>query len=202
MKIAVSGGLPFFLQLTPVMVHWGSCYTDPSVAAFDDPLWETSNLPCPTGSADNCGAPISPCPTVQNKHFADSLANPHVPSWNKTAYGDVPPAMVCRTLFCSSNKRLSIGLLPMCYLFALSQSVPPLSAWQAGREDIGYRNRTSSVVDLDDMIGAVLDGLEALGDDVVRDHTALQSILFAYAVATYVFYCNAGEQHLGYFYLR
>jgi hypothetical protein len=45
--------------------------------------------------------------------------------------------------------------------------IPPLSSWQEWREDIGFRNRTSAAVDLDDMIGVVLDGLDALGPAVV-----------------------------------
>jgi hypothetical protein len=96
MEAAVGLGQPFFLSLTPLMVHWGSCVTNEADAAFDDPVWETKQLPCPTGGKANCAAPVSPCPTPKNKHFADALVNPHTPSWNRTAAGDVPPAMVSR----------------------------------------------------------------------------------------------------------
>jgi N-acetylglucosamine-6-sulfatase len=34
---------------------------------------------------------------------------------------------------------------------------------QAEREDLGWRNRSAAVVDLDDLIGAVFAGLEELG---------------------------------------
>lgn len=57
-------------------------------------------------------------------------------------------------------------------LSLLQQVEPPLSPWQEGRQNMGYRNRTAAVIDLDDMIGVVLDGLEALGDAVVRKESS------------------------------
>ena len=157
---AVNASMPFFLHLTPLMVHWGSCYQDHSSAAYDDPLWEMSNLPCPGNSASNCSAPISACPTLKNKHYADNLTNPHVPSWNTTAAGDVPPFMVGVEICRRGGPEPTHSSLP-------KQVEPPLSPWQQGRQNMGYRNRTAAVIDLDDMIGVVLDGLEALGDTVV-----------------------------------
>ena len=38
-----------------------------------------------------------------------------------------------------------------------------LSEFQALREDLGWRNRSASLLDLDDMIGSILQGLEGLG---------------------------------------
>ena len=34
---------------------------------------------------------------------------------------------------------------------------------QAAREDIGFRNRSASLLDLDEMLGAIMDGLVTLG---------------------------------------
>ena len=40
---------------------------------------------------------------------------------------------------------------------------PPSTDYERARQDIGFRNRTASAVDLDDMIGVLLDGLDELG---------------------------------------
>ena len=44
-----------------------------------------------------------------------------------------------------------------------SMRLPPASPYQQGRQDIGYRNRTGSARDFDDMLGVVLDGIAELG---------------------------------------
>jgi hypothetical protein len=127
MQTAVGLNKPFFISLTALMVHWGSCYTDESVAAFDDPVWETRQLPCPSGGKSDCAAPISACPTPKNKHAADGLVNPHTPSWNLTADGDVPPAMV-RALIHREFPRVcnffcfSFAPHTFCYLCGFSTS--------------------------------------------------------------------------------
>merc|ERR1711974_38681 len=53
--------------------------------------------------------------------------------------------------------------------------------FQAGREDIGWRNRSASLLDLDDMLGVIMDGLKHLG---VLDNT-------------YVFFSSDNGYHLG-----
>jgi len=68
---------------------------------------------------------------------------PHVPSWNVSASGPLPKPMQ-------------------------PHKSPPLTAYQSSRQDKGYRNRSASAVDLDDMIGVLLKGIEDLG---VADNT-------------------------------
>jgi len=142
MKNAQKMNKPFFISLTPVMVHWGTCdgpHPVPSMYKPSDPHWEfdlTLRNGCNPLTARDCILPISPCPTIRHAHTFDNLVGPHVPSWNKTASGVVPLHM---------------------------QAWPPLSPYESDRQDIGYRNRTSSAVDLDDLLGVVLDGLDSLG---------------------------------------
>ena len=45
---------------------------------------------------------------------------------------------------------------------------PPLTAYEARRQDMGFRNRSASLLDLDDMIGVLLKGIDDLG---VADNT-------------------------------
>jgi hypothetical protein len=140
--VAVAKGRPFFISLTPVMVHWGTCVgpNPPGGYAATDPVWEMNGLTrfgCTDPRANvNCTIPISPCPTTRHAHDFDGLTNPHVPSWNTTVAGAAS---------------------------VFERSWPALTAYEAAREDAGYRNRTASAVDLDDMIGVVLDGLADLG---------------------------------------
>ena len=148
---AAARAAPFYIQINPVMVHWGTCY-GPTAYAPTDPHWEWA-APCPAGdpgccpstpvagNPGHCAVPISPCPSLATAHMFDGLRNPHVPSYNATESGPVPTFM---------------------------QHFKPLTPWEAAREDLGFRNRTASAVDLDRMLGVVLDGLEAAG---VADNT-------------------------------
>jgi hypothetical protein len=77
-----------------------------------------------------------------------------VPSYNATERGGVP---------------------------AFMQHFKPLTAWEMERQNMGYRNRSSSAVDLDRLLGVVLDGLQAAG---VAD-------------STYVFFTSDNGYHLG-----
>ncbi len=104
-----------------------------------------------------CSMTMSPCPADRHVHAADGLVNPRVPNWNATASGVVPAYM--------------------------TKEWPPLTAYEAQRQDMGFRNRTGSAMDLDDMLGVVLDGLDALGPDVVAN--------------TYVIFTSDNGFHLG-----
>ena len=154
---AQAQGSPFYIQLNPVMVHWGTCYgpmPPGSSYAPTDPHWDWT-VPCPAGepnccpstpvagSPGHCAVPIDPCPSAATAHQFDSLANPHVPSYNATESGRVP---------------------------AFMQHFKPLTAWEMQRQDMGFRNRSSSAVDLDRMLGVVMAGLQAAG---VADNTFL-----------------------------
>ena len=149
--IAASKQRPFFIHLTPTMVHEGTCYgpyASNASYARDDPYWERdlTGFGCDAGGNgklnSGCAITISPCVALRHRHSADALANPHVPSWNRTSSGVLPAYM--------------------------QSHWPALTAYESGREDMGFRNRTGSVMDLDDMIGGVLDAIEALG---VADNT-------------------------------
>ena len=149
MKVATAAGLPFFVHTTATMIHEGTCYgpfKDTSKYALDDPFWESdlTNFGCQAGvNAESCAITISACPSDKHKHDFDDLPVPHVPSWNKSASGPLPKPMQ-------------------------DQKSPPLTAYQSSRQDKGYRNRSASAVDLDDMIGVLLKGIEDLG---VADNT-------------------------------
>lgn len=149
MKIAAAAGLPFFVHTTATMVHEGTCYgpyKDTSMYANDDPFWEAdlTNFGCQAGvNAESCSITISACPSDKHKHDFDDLPVPHVPSWNVSASGPLPKPMQ-------------------------PHKSPPLTAYQSSRQDKGYRNRSASAVDLDDMIGVLLKGIEDLG---VADNT-------------------------------
>jgi hypothetical protein len=80
-------------------------------------------------------------------------------SWNVTISGNRPAAMA-----------------------KMFEDVPGhLTAQQAYREDLGWRNRSASLVDLDEMIGVIIDGL--VGLDVLDD--------------TIVFFTSDNGYHLG-----
>ena len=149
-------GKPFYIQINPVMVHWGTCYggngVGPNGYNETDPHWEWS-IECPAddpnccpsapiaGAPGRCSVPMSPCPSIATAHQFDGLRNPHVPSYNATEQGALP---------------------------AFMRHMKLLTSWEEAREDMGYRNRTSSAVDLDRLIGVVMDGLETAG---VLDNT-------------------------------
>jgi N-acetylglucosamine-6-sulfatase len=144
--IAIAKARPFFIHLTPTMVHEGTCYgpyaSDASYAR-DDPYWEKNltGFGCDDGGSskenNGCAITISPCTTLRHRHSADGLVNPHVPSFNTTSSGVLPAWMQTHW--------------------------PALSGYESARQDAGFRNRTGSVMDLDDLIGGVLDTLDELG---------------------------------------
>ena len=141
MKKAVEASLPFFVHLTPTMVHEGTCFgpfKDPSKFARDDPYWEAdlTEFGCTPENAQMCSITVSPCPSDKHKHDFDGVLMPHVPSWNASEDGNVPKVM-------AKN--------------------PFLKQYEKERQDMGYRNRSASCVDLDDMIGTLLQGLDDLG---------------------------------------
>ena len=70
------------------------------------------------------GWPISPCPTSRHKAQFEGQTNAHLPHWNVLPSGQVPARMQIRAL----------------------------NGTQAAHEDQGWRDRSSGVVDLDDMI--------------------------------------------------
>jgi N-acetylglucosamine-6-sulfatase len=139
---AQSEGRPFFLHLAPTMAHFGTCdgpHLDLSLYADTDPFWEVDlalRHGCPNASANQgCKLAMSPCATSRSEGAAGGRPNPHTPAWNVTASGPTP----------------------------LEMARPPLTDFEAARQDFGFRNRTASIVDLDDMLGVVLDGLKTLG---------------------------------------
>ena len=160
MGVAQAAGLPFFVHLTPLMVHMGVCYGPlPNELKHDimDPFWE-KNLTawgC-DGNEKPCVFSASPCPTLKNKHAFDGAKNPHVPSWNKSASG------------AESN---------------VMRKLMPVSEYSSNRMDIAFRNRSSSLLDLDMLIGVVLDGVAALGE--------------AEAANTYIIFSSDNGYHLG-----
>ena len=142
MRAAAAAAEPFFVFVNPVMVHYGTCdgpFLNVSSYARTDPFFELDLAlqdGCSNETANQgCNIETSPCATARNAHVADALANPHAPSWDAMAAGVVPQAM----------RR------------------PPSTDFEHGRQDIGFRNRTASAVDLDDMLGVLLDGLDELG---------------------------------------
>ena len=160
MQAAAAAGLPYFVHLTPLMVHAGQCVgplPNDLDHALDDPWWE-KNLTawgCAGTAARPCAFTASPCPTDRHKHASDALANPHVPSWNATASG---------------------GTLPTAML------LPPVSPWVSQRMDIAFRNRSSALLDLDYLIGVVLDAALALDPGLSN---------------TYFFFSSDNGFHLG-----
>ena len=151
MQIALAEGRPFYIQVNPVTVHWGTCYgpcPDGGTGCYkpDDPHWEwhlpeKSNNCVPARNGAPCALPIDPCPTLRHAHTFDSLTNPHVPSWNTTETGNVPTFI---------------------------RTILPITEYESERQDMGFRNRTASAADLDDMLGVITAALEAAG---VADNT-------------------------------
>lgn len=96
MAVAAKQDRPFFIHVTPTIVHEGTClgpYADEAQYARDDPYWERNltAFGCPdTGADHNCAMTMSPCPSDRHAHSADGLANPRVPSWNATAAASCP----------------------------------------------------------------------------------------------------------------
>jgi hypothetical protein len=164
MRDAVSRGQPFFIHTAPVMIHYGTCYgpfLDVLKYQTTDPFWEMALEifgGCPVANAsanENCNIQTSPCVSERHAHAADGLVNPHTPSWDVSAAGGVPAPM----------------------------SLPPSTAYEQSRQDVAFRNRTGSALDLDDMLGVILDGLDALGPAVVAN--------------TYVVFTSDNGYHLG-----
>jgi hypothetical protein len=106
-----------------------------------DPFWEMALqfFGCPNATTNqHCSMEASPGGSQRNAHAADGLVNPRTPAWDVTPSGGTPPSM----------------------------QLPPATAYEQERQDIAYRNRTGSAIDLDDMLGVILDGLAALGPAV------------------------------------
>ncbi|KAJ1637061.1 alkaline-phosphatase-like protein [Pavlovales sp. CCMP2436] len=158
MGVAVRAEIPFFVHFTPAMIHYGSSYRPPDSVAFDDPRNEAA-LPCPTTISPTgiCVFKASPCPSTRNKFLLSGVSQPRVPNWNRTTSGVHSPAEV-------RNKRFT-----------------PATSSSASHMDMSWRNRSSSAVDLDDMIGTVLDGIEELGQ----------------AESTWVIFTSDNGYHLG-----
>jgi hypothetical protein len=143
-KLAVAQGKPFAVHVTPTMVHWGTCVgpcAGDKCYAPTDPHFEW-HIKGWNGSS-SISFPCDPCPTHRHAQTFASLAVPHVPSWNATVTGG------------------SSGYI---------ESTPYLSPQQAYRQDLCFRNRSSSAVDLDDMLGVIISGLQDMG---VIDNTFL-----------------------------
>lgn len=145
MKVAIKKGKPFFVSLTATMVHEGTCYgpfTDESMYADTDPYWEKNLVRwgCDPNVKGECAFTASPCPSDANKEAFVGKKNPHVGDFNQTNTGPLPEPM----------------------------DLSPITDFQSKRMDIGFRNRSSALLDLDKMIGVVLDGLDKLG---VADNT-------------------------------
>jgi N-acetylglucosamine-6-sulfatase len=150
-QAALAEGRPFYIQVNPVMVHWGTCYgpcPKGDCYAANDPHWEYS-LPAtpeecsPARNGQPCALPIDPCPTLRHANAYNDLTNPHVQSWNESAVGGVP--------------------------YFVNQ-IPPLTDFESRRQNMGFRNRTASAADLDDMIGVITAAINAAG---VADNTYL-----------------------------
>ena len=124
------------------MIHEGTCYgpyEDESRYADTDPHWE-KNLTawgCEKKKVNNmpCSFTVSTCPTTRHAHAFDGATNPHTPMWNASAAGPLPSQM----------------------------DLPPISPWLSRRMDIGFRNRSATLLDLDDLIGVVVKGVQDLG---------------------------------------
>lgn len=147
MRIAKAASLPFFVHLTPLMIHEGTClgpYDDESLYADTDPYWEKNLTRWGCKKKDHanfpCSFTASTCPTTRHAHAFDGATNPHTPMWNATAVGPLPSQM----------------------------DLPPISPWVSERMDISFRNRSATLLDLDDLIGVVMQGIEDLG---VADNT-------------------------------
>merc|ERR1719174_26757 len=124
-KKAMKQGKPFFVHVTPVMPHWGTCYGPGPASVYGplDPHWEMSGVKDEDGKSYSL--PISPCPTDRHRHAFDDQSNPHIAeTWNVSIAGLRPKGM-------ASNERNGVN------------------AFQSLREDLGWRNRSASLLDLD-----------------------------------------------------
>ena len=157
---ALALGKPFFIHTTPVMPHWGTCdgpkFPPGEGYAPDDPHWEF-DLTDATGK--RWAMPISPCPTKRHAHSFDGQRNTHVPGlWNVSITGARPLHM-----------RQTVELPGR------------LTDFQVEREDMGWRNRSCALRDLDDLLGVIINGFESLG--VLQD--------------TFVLFTSDNGYHLG-----
>ena len=155
---AVHQNRPFFISVTPVMPHWGTCYGPGPDSVYPpyDPHWEWTLYDPASKTLE--AMPISPCPTNRNRHSFDAASNPRIPGvWNVSIQGNIPAAM---------QKFGQPG---------------HLTEFQAEREDLGWRNRSASLIDLDEMIGIIIDGLDKL--QVLND--------------TVIFFTSDNGYHLG-----
>ena len=121
-----------------------------------DPFWEKdlTNWGCSNKQNKPCSLTISPCVSTKNERAFDGHANPHTPAWNVSAAGPLPSAMA---------------------------ALKDTSEFTSSRQDIGFRNRSAALLDLDALLGVVLDGIAALG---VTENT-------------YVFFSSDNGYHLG-----
>jgi N-acetylglucosamine-6-sulfatase len=141
MGVAVNAGLPFFVHLTPLMIHYGVCYgplPNGVTNNLTDPFWEKdlTDWGCANKQNRPCSLSISPCPSLKNANAFEGQRNPHTPAYNASASGPLPGAM---------------------------SSLPKTSPFTSNRQDIGFRNRSAALLDLDALLGVVLDGINALG---------------------------------------
>lgn len=141
-KAAKNKNKPFYLHLTPTMVHYGTCdgpHDHEGKYALDDPYWEKQleQFGCDRTKEFHCRLTASPCVSHRNRGRDTDLKNPHVPSYNVSTGGDLPEEM----------------------------QLGPLTHYISKRQDIGFRNRTGSIRDLDDMIGAVLKAVKDAGEE-------------------------------------
>ena len=153
MRKADAEGRPFFLHVTPVMVHGGFCQgfsgmsDDWARAHLDptDPYFEHHN-PDPTigpeGTPKGTLLTGSPCPSHAHAWDFPFLKNPHLPSWGAFANGTTPAH--------------------------IAQEGDPdgtgcCDDWEADRQDHVYRNRSAAVVDLDALLSTIFGGIDALG---------------------------------------
>ena len=139
---ALAQAKPFFIHVTPVMPHWGTCdgpaFPPGEGYAPTDPHWEFDLV---DGAGEHWMMPISPCPTKRHAHAFDGQRNRHVQGlWNISITGARPKHML-HTVEVEGR----------------------LTAFQAEREDIGWRNRSCALLDLDHLLGVIVDGLDALG---------------------------------------
>ena len=147
MEIAANRSKPFFIHVTPVMVHVGSCrgpYPSMSDYAFDDTHREGSLTDPLSGVVTNVA--ISPCPSVRHKNQFAGQTMPRVPSWNATQLGTLPDAIAEQA---DAQNATAVAKGNSCCK----------DAWLSERQDFGWRNRSAACVDLDDLIGRILEGL-------------------------------------------
>ncbi len=164
-QLAVKQGKPFFIHATPLTVHGGSCFGPQPLDKYEpwDPYLEHHN-PDPTLNKEGKPKGIfltgSPCPTVEHRWTFSNLTNPHLPSWSAFQNGTVP-----LTIQNAGNP----DQRGCC------------DDWETEHQNRVYRNRTSVVLDLDDMLGKIFRGLEDMG---VFDNT-------------YVIFSSDNGYHLG-----